>query len=427
MQRSRSARNLVVVITAGVLASFTLAVQGQTGEAPTGFDNHPVPGFYPGTAAQQQAAFDADRARFEERDEIADGLGPVYNAQSCADCHQSPVTGGGSQVSELRAGHQDVFGNFFDAPGGSLINDRAIDARIQERVPGTEEVRAFRMSTNTLGGGFVEAINSNTLVNIANAQPGQSGGLIAGQVIQVPVLESPNNVRVGRFGWKNQNSSLLSFAADAYLNEIGITNRLLLTENTSLGNSVAGFDGVSDRTLCAADAPHAGDVCGEDTEEDIEVFARFMRATKAPPRDGPLAATADAIAGSNLFDSIGCNICHTRSITTAAAGTVINGGRFTVPAALGGKVIHPFGDFLLHDIGTGDGIVQNGGQSTRNKVRTQPLWGVRTHDRHLHDGASLTFNESILRHAGEARGVISNYRGLSSNQQNQIITFLKSL
>ena len=116
-----------------------------------------------------------------------------------------------------------------------------------------------------------------------------------------------------------------------------------------------------------------------------------------------------------------------RSITTSAAGTVINGGAFTVPAPLGNKIIHPYGDFLLHDIGTGDGIVQNGGQSTRNKLRTQPLWGVRTHDRHMHDGETLTFNESILRHAGEATGVINNYRGLNATQQNQIITFLKSL
>jgi CxxC motif-containing protein (DUF1111 family) len=395
------------VATAGFAGAFTLAVEGQSGasEAPTGFDNR-TNGFI------NQADFDAFRATFEERDDIAKGLGPVYNAQSCAECHQSPVTGGGSQISELRAGHISGSGFFVDAPGGSLINDRAIDASIQERVPGGETVRAFRMSTNTLGLGFVEAINSNTLVAIANAQPGQSGGLIAGQVIQVPVLEVAGANRVGRFGWKNQHASLLSFAADAYLNEMGITNRLVGTENTSLGQSVAAFDTVVDP---------------EDTENDIDQFAAFMRATKAPPRDAALAGTADAKAGSNLFDAIGCSICHTRSITTSSAGTVINGGALIVPAALGSKIIHPFSDFLLHDIGTGDGIVQNGGQSTANRLRTRPLWGVRTHDRHMHDGATLTFSESILRHAGEARGVIANYRSLSTTQQNQLIAFLKSL
>ena len=131
--------------------------------------------------------------------------------------------------------------------------------------------------------------------------------------------------------------------------------------------------------------------------------SRFMRATKAP-RDTALAATANAVAGSNLFNAIGCNICHVTSITTSAPGTVINGGALTVAAALGNKIIHPYSDFLLHNIGTGDGIVQNGGPATRNKLRTQPLWGVRTHDRHMHDGASLTFRrDPAARGRGDVR------------------------
>jgi CxxC motif-containing protein (DUF1111 family) len=394
--------------TAVFLVAFSFALQGQSApatEAPAGFDNQT-------NGLITQAEFDAARAVFEERDDISKGLGPVYNAQSCAECHQNPLTGGASQISELRAGHLDGSGNFVDAPGGSLINDRAINASIQERVPGTETVRTLRMSTNTLGLGFVEAINSNTLVALANNQPSQSGGHIAGLVIQVPVLEAGGTIRVGRFGWKNQHASLLSFAADAYLNEIGITNRLVPTENTSLGTSVAAFDTVPDP---------------EDVDNDIDQFAQFMRATKVPPRDTALAATSDAIAGATLFNQIGCSICHTASITTAPAGTVINGGAFTVPAALGNKIIHPYSDFLLHDIGTGDGVVQNGGQSTATTLRTVPLWGVRTHDRHMHDGATVTFNEAILRHAGEATGVTNNYRSLSTTQQNRIITFLKSL
>ena len=418
MKRSRSAtRTLLIVVTAGFLGSFTLALQGQTTDPLAGFDGAPVPGYYPGTPAQQQASFDAVREVFEERDEIAKGLGPVYNAQSCAECHQNPLTGGASQIAELRAGHNDVFGNFVDAPGGSLINDRAINAAIQERVPGAENVRTLRMSTSVLGLGFVEAINSNTLVDIANAQP---AGL-RGTVIQVPVLEAPGNVRVGRFGWKNQNSSLLSFAADAYLNEMGITNRLIRTENTSMGNSVAAFDAVPDNQPCAANAAVS---CGEDPDGDIDEFADFMRATKAPPR-GPISA--DAQAGSNLFNSIGCSTCHTPSITTAPGGTLINGGALRVNGALGNKVIHPYSDFLLHDIGTGDGIVQNGGQATANMIRTVPLWGTRTKDRHMHDGLSLTFTDSILRHAGQATGVTNSFRALSGTQRAQIVTFLQSL
>ena len=152
-----------------------------------------------------------------------------------------------------------------------------------------------------------------------------------------------------------------------------------------------------------------------------------MRATKAPSRDHALAATADAQAGRNIFDSIGCDICHVMSITTAQTGTTINGEAFTVPAALGNKIIHPFGDFLLHDVGTGDGIVQNGGQASQNTMRTAPLWGVRTRDRLMHDGESLTRNDAILRHAGEATFVINNYKNLSTGQKNQLITFINSL
>ena len=394
-------------------------VQSQTAtEAPAGFDNAT-------NGLVTQAQFDADKLVFEERDEIADGLGPVYNAQACSECHQNPVTGGISQITEFRAGHTDAFGNFVDAPGGSLINDRAINARIQERRPSSaENVFTFRTSLNTLGDGFVEAISNTTLQNLAAAQPNQSGGQIAGQLIAVPVAEAPGQTRFGRFGWKNQQASLLSFASDAYLNEQGITNRFNLVENTSLGNSVAAFDPVPDNAPCDSN-PNVN--CGEDPEEDIAIFARFMRASKAPPRDTFGLNATDVAAGDSLFNQVGCNICHTRSITTAAPGTVINGGAFTVPAALGNKVIHPFSDFLLHNVGTGDGIVQNGGQATANKLRTAPLWGVRTRGRLMHDGETTNRTEAILRHAGEATGVINNFRALTATQRNQLVTFLQSL
>jgi CxxC motif-containing protein (DUF1111 family) len=191
---------------------------------------------------------------------------------------------------------------------------------------------------------------------------------------------------------------------------MGITSPLQPTDNTSNGTVVD--DGVPNP---------------EDDGEDVEIFARFMRSTGVPPRDNALAGTADAQAGSALFNQVGCATCHVRNITTAPTGTVINGGALRVDAHLGNKVIHPFGDFLLHDVGTGDGIVQNGGQSTRNKVRTAPLWGSRSRDRLMHDGETLTRNEAILRHAGEATQVINNYRALSNAQKNQLITFLNSL
>jgi CxxC motif-containing protein (DUF1111 family) len=393
-------RSLKLSLLALALAAGSLPVawsQSAT-EAPAGFDD-----LTNGFTTQEQ--FDADRDVFAEQELKADGLGPVYNAQSCGECHQNPITGGISQVTELRAGHFNG-SSFVNHPGGSLINDRAINANFQERVLGGNEVRTFRTSLNTLGDGFVECIDSNTLVAIANNQPsGQRGTFI-----QVPVLEANNAVRGGRFGWKNQHASLVSFSADAYLNEMGITSPLQPTDNTSNGTVVN--DGVADP---------------EDEGEDVETFARFMRATKAPARDSALAATSDAVAGSNLFTAVGCAICHTRNVTTAPPGTVINQGAFTVPPALGNKIIHPFSDFLLHNVGTGDGIVQNGGQGTRNMVRTAPLWGVRSRDRLMHDGDTLTRNEAILRHAGQAAAAVNNYQSLSTTQKTQLITFLNSL
>ena len=377
-------------------------------EAPAGFDGQ-TNGLVP------QIQHDLDRDTFNEQESIADGLGPVYNAQSCAECHQTPVTGGISQITELRAGR--IQGHtFVNPPGGSLINDRAIDARIQERVPDGYDVQTFRTSLNTLGDGFVEAIADSTLIAIANAQAALPNSRIGGQVIMVPISEAPGQHRVGRFGWKNQHASLISFSADAYLNEMGITSPLQPTENTSNSNSVADFDTVPD-------PEDTGGLFGK----DVEAFAQFMRATKVPPRDAARAATLDAQIGSTLFDRVGCNICHVRNIATAPAGTPLNGGTFVVPAALGDKIIHPFSDFLLHDLETGDGIVQNGGDSTRNKLRTPPLWGVRTRGRLMHDGASMTFREAILRHEGEAEQVIRRFRFLSNKEEQQLLAFLSSL
>jgi CxxC motif-containing protein (DUF1111 family) len=394
-----SARYLSALVS-WVAAAMVATAAGATGppEAPAGFDGE-TNGF------QTQAQMEEDQEIFDELEEIDEGLGPLYNAQGCGECHQNPVSGGISQITELRAGRFNG-SVFVDHPGGSLINDRAIDASIQERTFGEDNVRTFRTSLNTLGDGFVEAIANSTLESIASHQPSS----LRGTIIRVPVLEAGNQLRIGRFGWKNQHASLVSFSADAYLNEMGITSPLQPEDNTSNGNPVD--DGIEDP---------------EDEGEDVEFFAQFMRATKAPPRDNALAATPDAVTGSNLFNSIGCATCHVRTIVTAPAGTVINRGAFTVPPALGNKVIHPFGDFLLHNVGTGDGIVQNGGQSTRNQLRTPPLWGMRTRGRLMHDGESLTRNEAILRHAGQATGVINNYRFLSNNQKNQLITFLNSL
>ena len=160
---------------------------------------------------------------------------------------------------------------------------------------------------------------------------------------------------------------------------------------------------------------------------DIVAFANFMRATKAPARG---EISDDARAGERLFTRVGCAVCHVPAITTASPGTKINGGVFTVPRALGNKIIHPYSDFLLHDIGTGDGIPflpLPEFASTANQIRTAPLWALRTRNRLMHDGLSFTKQEAIQRHQGQAAGVTSTYNALSEAQKNQILSFLDSL
>jgi CxxC motif-containing protein (DUF1111 family) len=380
-------------------------------DAPTGFDNI-TNGF------ENQTNFDLDRAQFDTVEQIADGLGPVYNAQACRECHQNPVSASSTQVNELRAGKLNNDGTFVDHPGGSLVSDRAIDAAIQEHVFDTDTIRTFRTSLNLLGDGFVEATPDSEFTRIQSAQPVG----MKGTIVMVPVLEAISSgttptTRIARFGWKNQHASLLSFAADAYLNEIGITSPLFPTENTSNGNSVAAFDTVPD----PEDAPTTGHPFGK----DVEAFTRFMRSTKAPPRAPSINDTETPTPGEVVFDRIGCVTCHTDSITTAPTGTVFNGGTFTLNAALGSKTYHPYGDFMLHNIKTGDGIVQ--AQASGTLIRTAPLWGLRTRTRLMHDGQSLTILDAINRHAGQASSSVGSFNALSAADNSSLFVFLNSL
>ena len=397
-------------------------------EAPAGFDT-PTLVQSPGSKSASNGiseppgdTFALDQQIYETLHDVSTGLGPLYNGRACAECHQNPVSGGASQFTELRAGHRDRNGNFVNPTipiddgaasitGRSIVNDRAVVPEAQEHIPLSENIRALRAALNTLGDGFVESIDDSTLRGIAARQPLISEGRIRGEAIEVPILEAPGQTRVGRFGWKDQHSSLLSFIGDAYLNEMGVTNRLRPKDTTNIGKVTSGLEDQPDSLGLA----------------DIDHFAEFVRGTKVPPRDAILAATADARAGQHLFEQIGCSTCHVPAITTAPAGTMIDGGTFAVPAALGNKIIHPYSDFLLHDIETGDGIVQAGPQDTADKLRTAALWGLRTRPRYMHDLLSLTLPEAIERHQGEAEHVTRRFRELSDVEKRQLIVFLNSL
>ena len=425
-----------------IIAVAATCVTSKTADAPTGFDNK-------SNGVVDDNTHQADQQKFDEVEALADGLGPLYNAQSCRECHQNPTSGGPSQMTEMRVGHLGPDGRFRDPDipiahgtqtisGRTLINDRAIcpnaafpDTEIQEHVPDSESIRTTRVSVNLLGDGFVEAVADKTLLDLARSQCKSTHGKICGLPIHVPIIEAPGQSGIGRFGWKDEHASLLSFAGDAYLNEMGITNTLFPDEVTKLCNTVS----------------EPNDKPGPDGLSDIDHFARFIRASKAPAVDSTLTKTQAAHKGSELFDKVGCAVCHVRTFTTAAAGTKINGGKFTVPPALGTKTFHPYSDFLLHDVGTGGGIViavvEHYGrrmaqqmppgtstvelQKTRNRIRTAPLWGARFHSRLMHDGTSVTLLDAIHRHAGEASQATQGFQQLPASDQQAIIEFLSSL
>jgi CxxC motif-containing protein (DUF1111 family) len=431
-----------LLIALSVLAISVFFFAPALPEAPSGFDNK-------SNGLVDDTTHTADQVKFDEIEQISDGLGPLYNAQSCRECHQNPTSGGSSQVSELRVGHRGPGGKFQNPEipiargaeiikGRTLVNDRAIcpnaafpSTEIQERVPDSEEIRTFRVSLNVLGDGFVEAVPDQTFIDLAKDQCRKNHNKICGQVLYVPILEAPGQTGVGRFGWKDQHASLLSFSGDAYLNEMGITNRLQPDEVTNLCNTTS----------------EPNDTTGPDGLADVDHFARFIRATETPARDSTLAQTPKARLGAQLFEKVGCDICHVQTFTTAPAGTKVNGGTFTIPPALAEKQFHPFGDFLLHNVGTGDGIVaamtEHYGKkmyqttwrnlsipefnNAANKIRTAPLWGVRLHSRLMHDGESVTLLDAILRHAGEAAQVTKKFRNLKPAEKEALLEFLRSL
>ena len=204
---------------------------------------------------------------------------------------------------------------------------------------------------------------------------------------------------VGKFGWKAQVPTLLQFAADALLNEIGITNPMFQEEACPQGDCWA---------LDFNPAPAMND-----DGRDVEGLANFMTML-APPVRGPI--TSDAIAGEQVFMEIGCAGCHRPTIRTGPSPV----------RALNRVDFHPYSDFLLHDMGSlGDEIAQ--GQATGLEMRTQPLWGLRNTNRFMHDGATTSLDEAIRRHDGQGRPARDQFVELAADRVAQLLAFLRSL
>ena len=354
-----------------------------------------------GLTPDQLARFEAGKVEFLRTFTAETGLGPGFNQDSCASCHALPIGGSGSiTVTRFGAAEKGEPFDPLDSQGGSLLQANAISDSCLETVPANASIVAERITPSILGAGLVEAIPDADLLAL------QVNG---GFAHMVGLLENPAApLVVGRFGWNAQVGTLLSFSGDATLNEMGITNSIVASENAPNGdaNLLAQCDTVAD-----PEEPMTDGVLFVDSITD---FQRFLAAPPQTPKSG--------MSGEVLFNSIGCAVCHHPEFTSGTAPE----------AALTNQTFRPYSDFLLHDMGAlGDGIVQ--GDGSEYEMKTPPLWGLRIRGQLLHDGRVLvqTFqqgiDDSVAWHFGEGSAAAFNYSQLSTAQQQQIGNFLSSL
>jgi CxxC motif-containing protein (DUF1111 family) len=357
----------------------------------------------PGLSATDLADFAGGRGEFEAVETPEGGLGPIFNGSSCAACHSAGGTGGASNETVTRFGR--LVDGKFDALahlGGSLLQAKAIDPAALEHVPAEANVVAKRLATPLFGAGLIEAIaDAEIELNAARSHPDG----IRGRAIKVLDVAS-GTWRIGRFGWKAQHATLLTFAGDAYVNEMGVTSRLFPNENAPNGRAdlLAQFDKVPDVEDAVNPATGKG---------DIDHAADFMRLLAPPPA---VRTTAASLAGERLFQQARCTACHMPVMFTGAHPIT----------ALAHQPARLYSDLLLHDMGRlGDGIEQDGAKG--REMRTAPLWGLRARTSFLHDGRATSVREAIQQHDGEGLKARQRFDALKSSEQEQLLAFLQSI
>jgi len=364
-----------------------------------------------GLLPEELDRFEAGKIQFDTSITIEEGLGPIWNFKSCGLCHNNPLGGPGFVLVE-RFGRMKGNGDFDPLAeyGGPLRQLQQNDGDCREDVPAEANIVINRVTNGAFGYGLIEAIPDATIAALQQDPPG-----VSGRVHWVEALEDPGTPRVGRFGWKSQVATLLTFAADASLNEMGLTNRLLpddLDPNGIRPPALADCDDVPD----PEDGPDAE---GYDRIDRVADFQRFLAAPPQTPRSG--------MQGESIFFAIGCVQCHHGSFQTADDPVLED--------ALRDKTIRPYSDFLLHDMGAAsDGFPQ--GDAEAHEMRTPPLWGLRRrnplwHDgRHSADSFSQRVQAAISSHGSpgsEAGAVFGAWNFLPPASRDAVVRFLDSL
>lgn len=386
------------VVLSGLLMAAWISGQG--------FVRPLVPGDpMPGVTPSEFELFLMGLDDFTEVESPEEGLGPAFNGTSCAGCHNVPAVGGSSTITEIRAGYRDADGEFHALGGDTLYHLFSIPNHLcQVRIPPEANVIARRASIPLFGAGLVEAIPDQTIA--AKEDPGDlDNDGISGRAARI-VDVATGQQRVGRFGWKAQQATLLAFSADAYRNEMGITNDLFPDEFAL---------GVDPATMRLCSPPRRGleDVRDRRTGlRGIDNFVNFLRVLAAVPR-GPVDDTVRA--GERLFEAAGCAACHTPVMMTGPDSNPL----------FDRKPVPLYSDLLLHDIGTGDGIQQ--AATEPDEIRTPALWGLRLRRPFLHDGSAPTPEAAILRHGREAAESARRFSDLHAGEREALLRFLASL
>jgi CxxC motif-containing protein (DUF1111 family) len=411
----------------------------------------PLPGTDPDRFAEALENFNAV-------EESEDGLGPLFNERACGNCHNIPVPGGSGVQIERRFG-SFTDGAFYgydqpeDDQGGTLrqlfSNGTYQNGNVTCTIPVEKEPadanihNVGRRSLPLFGLGLIDAMPDGFFDFLAAIEPAETRGIVLRRKSDFPDVRDPNQsltrTRVQRFGLKNQQTNLVSFSGDAYINEMGITTQscfkgtpILAFANENLPNGQAIQAGCNGGDLAPANPPgnpnipqFTDDVVGScagglsEVQEDMENFRFFMEHLAPPPRD--LSDPIGAGIGAIVFVAAGCADCHS-AFAFVTPPNPFNG----VP---GNFVFFPFSDFLVHDMGSlGDRIGATGDSlATTRQMRTSPLWGARFNTQLLHDGRAHSVREAILAHDGQGKAARDRFAALSSADQSFLLKFVNSL
>jgi CxxC motif-containing protein (DUF1111 family) len=446
---------------------------GQTRSAPVdpGVRGGPAGAGTPlqGLTADENAFFTDGHVRFADIEVVTggtnNGLGPRFNSNQCLSCHSEPAGGGSSPaqnpliavatlngakntvpwfitqngpVREARfkksngvsdGSVHDIFviTGRTDAPGCNIAQPDFLPAGTPLTGQGGNPNIIFRIPTPVFGAGLIEAIPDSTILANMHSNASEKSAMgISGHAnshLSGNVNRSANDGTITRFGWKAQNKSLLMFASEAYNVEMGITNQLFPQERDETPGCL--FNPTPEDTLNFTPASATTGNSNTAVLSDIEAFANFMRML-APPTPAP--ATPSSEKGRATFARIGCVHCHTPSLTTGAK--IASGSSTNPSAALSNQTANLYSDLLVHHMGKGlaDGITQGG--AGPDEFRTAPLWGLGQRVFFLHDGRTTNLVVAIRDHrsrGSEANKVIEHFNRLTTQEQQEVIDFLRSL